>query len=131
MLHGLVSPARVAQTLDQPDYVAFFKDFESGSHNAIPQFIRGDFLTFTAPNDPVFYLHHTNVDRLWWVWQQRDPAERLYQAHGPTTDFRYHDGHEESEVSLEDVMPMGGLAEDTKMKLVMDTRAGFLCYEYE
>jgi tyrosinase len=131
MLHGLVSPARVAQTLEQPDYAAFFEDFESGSHNAIPQFIRGDFLTFTAPNDPVFYLHHANVDRLWWIWQQRDLEERLYQVRGPTTDFRYHEGHEDSEVSLDNLMPMGGLAEDTQMNLVMDTRAGFLCYEYE
>nr|A0A142I737.1 RecName: Full=Tyrosinase-like protein phomQ1'; AltName: Full=Phomopsin biosynthesis cluster protein Q1' [Diaporthe leptostromiformis]AMR44289.1 tyrosinase [Diaporthe leptostromiformis] len=131
MLHGLVSPSRVAQTLDKPDYIAFFEDFESGPHNAIPQFIRGDFLTFSAPNDPVFYLHHANVDRLWWLWQQRDPVGRLYQVRGPAKDFRYHEGHEVSEGSIEDVMPMGGLAEDIKMKSVMDTRAGFLCYEYE
>ncbi len=22
----------------------------------------------TSPADPVFWLHHANLDRLWWVW---------------------------------------------------------------
>jgi hypothetical protein len=25
----------------------------------------GDF----SPNDPLFWLHHANVDRLWAIWQ--------------------------------------------------------------
>lgn len=130
VLHDLISTARVAKTLDQPDYAAFFEDFESGAHNAIPQFIHGDFLTFTAPNDPVFFLHHANVDRLWWMWQMRAPAERLYRVRGPSKDFRFLDREDEPEASVEDVMPLGGLAEDTKIKQVLDTRSGFLCYEY-
>jgi len=24
--------------------------------------------------DPIFYLHHCNVDRLWWNWQQSNPG---------------------------------------------------------
>lgn len=27
----------------------------------------GDF--YSSPNDPVFYLHHAMVDRVWWIWQ--------------------------------------------------------------
>jgi tyrosinase len=23
----------------------------------------------TAPADPIFFMHHTNIDRLWWDWQ--------------------------------------------------------------
>lgn len=49
-IHQLVSPAHVQRTLDQPDYDAFFQAFEKGAHNAIPSFIRGDWLTFSAPN---------------------------------------------------------------------------------
>ena len=49
-LHRLISPERIEQTLSQADYASFFADFEEGPHNAIPQFIKGDFLTFTAPN---------------------------------------------------------------------------------
>jgi tyrosinase len=47
-----------------------------------------------SPNDPVFFLHHANVDRLWALWQERNPRQ-LYQPvrGGPSghnvTDFMY------------------------------------------
>lgn len=28
----------------------------------------------TAPLDPIFWLHHCNIDRLWEVWIKRDPT---------------------------------------------------------
>jgi len=28
----------------------------------------------TSPNDPVFFLHHCNVDRLWALWQVCNPS---------------------------------------------------------
>jgi tyrosinase len=27
----------------------------------------------TAPADPLFWMHHANIDRLWWKWQ-KSPA---------------------------------------------------------
>src|SRR5262249_48059350 len=27
----------------------------------------------TAALDPIFWLHHSNIDRLWEVWRKRDP----------------------------------------------------------
>ena len=28
----------------------------------------------TAPADPIFWMHHANIDRLWWQWQQAHPG---------------------------------------------------------
>jgi tyrosinase len=28
----------------------------------------------TSPNDPIFFLHHCNIDRLWSEWQQQNPT---------------------------------------------------------
>jgi tyrosinase len=34
----------------------------------------------TAAQDPIFWLHHANIDRLWWTWQQThaNPADRAW-----------------------------------------------------
>lgn len=53
-----VQPAAVEAVLNLPTYEEFFLALESGPHNQIPNGIRGDFMSFTAPNDPIFYLHH-------------------------------------------------------------------------
>jgi len=29
----------------------------------------------TAPADPIFWMHHANIDRLWWQWQQAHPGQ--------------------------------------------------------
>jgi hypothetical protein len=46
---------------------------ESGSqlHNRVHIWIGGDMGPGTSPNDPVFFLHHGNIDRIWAQWQQR------------------------------------------------------------
>ncbi|GAA0514687.1 tyrosinase [Paractinoplanes deccanensis] len=38
-------------------------------HNRVHNFVGGHMGTREAPNDPVFWLHHCNIDRLWWLWQ--------------------------------------------------------------
>jgi tyrosinase len=40
-------------------------------HNRVHVWIGGDMAPATSPNDPVFYLNHCNVDRIWEDWQQR------------------------------------------------------------
>ena len=27
------------------------------------------------PNDPIFFLHHANIDRLWAMWQDNNRAD--------------------------------------------------------
>jgi hypothetical protein len=49
---------------------------ESGSqlHNRVHIWIGGDMGPGTSPNDPVFFLHHCNIDHLWARWQYAHPA---------------------------------------------------------
>jgi tyrosinase len=37
-------------------------------HNQVHVWIGGDMGPATSPNDPVFYLNHCNVDRIWEAW---------------------------------------------------------------
>jgi tyrosinase len=47
-------------------------------HNPVHVWVGGSMAQSTSPNDPVFFLHHCNVDRLWAIWQERHPNERPY-----------------------------------------------------
>ncbi|HEX6163379.1 MAG TPA: tyrosinase family protein [Vicinamibacterales bacterium] len=50
---------------------------------AAPTFVAGPMsIPAVAVNDPVFWLHHCNVDRLWSAWQQRNPPGSYAPASG-------------------------------------------------
>ena len=44
------------------------------NHGRGHYFIGGDMGGQSTPNDPVFFLHHANVDRLWAMWQDENRA---------------------------------------------------------
>ncbi|MDQ3890007.1 MAG: tyrosinase family protein [Actinomycetota bacterium] len=83
----LTSAQRTAQA-----NAAFRKYLEWLLHNGIHVWIGGINNTFTdgghmtfpavAVNDPVFFLHHANVDRLWTIWQQANPSLGYEPASG-------------------------------------------------
>jgi tyrosinase len=53
-----------------------YGQLESQPHNVVHSAmggLMGDPLT--AAEDPIFWLHHANIDRLWWVWQQTHPGD--------------------------------------------------------
>jgi tyrosinase len=41
-----------------------------GPHNAVG----GTMASSSSPADPIFWLHHTMIDRVWSVWQTANPA---------------------------------------------------------
>lgn len=44
-------------------------------HNAVHVWVGGTMGMATSPNDPVFWMHHAMIDRLWAMWQKRNPRE--------------------------------------------------------
>jgi tyrosinase len=46
----------------------------SGLHNRVHVWVGSDMLRSSSPNDPVFYLNHCNVDRIWAAWLERNGA---------------------------------------------------------
>ena len=57
--------------------------------------IDGGHMTFPAVsvNDPVFWLHHCNVDRIWSIWQ-RKVANSQYRPQGTGTTNVGHNGND-------------------------------------
>ncbi|MFF0430154.1 tyrosinase family protein [Streptomyces sp. NPDC004520] len=77
--------------------------------------IGGDMSTTSAPNDPIYWLHVANLDRLWALWQSSNP-----------TRVRAYDGVNSSgrPAVLTDTMPVY----DVPVASVMDTAALGYCY---
>ncbi|KAL0069248.1 hypothetical protein AAF712_003612 [Marasmius tenuissimus] len=65
----------------QPDYNNMHFTLENGPHNSIHNRVGGEMGPHWAPNDPIFYMHHANVDRVWAKWQG-DNATRLEDYSG-------------------------------------------------
>lgn len=48
---------------------------EWSGHNMIHGFVGGDMGRLDrSPNDPLFWMHHANIDRIWTVWAARQSA---------------------------------------------------------
>ena len=56
-------------------YFQFTQDLENGPHGNGHNWIGGDMRTMNSPRDPAFWFHHAQVDRIWYLWQQRYPNE--------------------------------------------------------
>ena len=72
----------------------------------------------------MFFLHHVNLDRLWWQWQQTAPTERLNGYSGRAYN------NTDVAAALADTLDMGGLARNIQVVDVMDTTGGRFCYGY-
>ena len=75
--------------------------------------------------DPLFFLHHTQLDRLWWKWQQADLAKRLNDYTGRAVFNATNKA-----AGLGDLLLYGDLGPSVKVSEIMDTMAGPLCYAY-
>jgi tyrosinase len=56
-----------------------------GLHNQVHVWVGGDMGPASSPNDPVFFLHHCNVDRLWERWMNINGRNYLPDMSAPAT----------------------------------------------
>lgn len=84
----------------------------------------GDMTFMHSVNDPIFWLHHANVDRLWWEWQKSGlKRSRRNALLNPLFDYRgqTNDGQQ---VTISDMLnPFGLTVNDT---FLIET----FCYAY-
>jgi tyrosinase len=86
-------PSRVVRLIDEcKDLGCVNEQFDipdgvpSGVHAAGHWQVGLDALdVYASPSDPVFWLHHAQVDRVWTIWQGQAPEERNMQVWGTGT----------------------------------------------
>ncbi|MFC9078261.1 tyrosinase family protein [Streptomyces sp. NPDC057062] len=60
-------------------------------HNRVHVWVGGQMATGVSPNDPVFWLHHAYVDKLWAKWQRRHPASGYLPLSGTRDVIDLHE----------------------------------------
>jgi len=121
------------QTLDGG---ASGKGFTPGVHSIGHLGVGGDMTNlWSSTNDPLFWLHHTELDRLWAIWQG-DNATRLQDVAAPTTlSFGSLLGAKGKKTTLQTIIWQGQFPPDLAIGRIVDTQnkngTGILCYRYE
>jgi tyrosinase len=138
----LYTPEAIAEINTQESFVDFELYLENKPHGAIHSAVGGAFGDMgpsSSPNEPLFFLHHTQVDRLWWLWQQSNPSVRNAEYVGIRERTPGFGGRPllpgevapvDPPATLEDVMPFMKLADDLPVSAVMTTQSDVLCYTY-
>ncbi|KAF8053794.1 hypothetical protein FPV67DRAFT_1461980 [Lyophyllum atratum] len=151
-----LKPSREVDVLKNPNYERFAVALEGnldwntdfGIHNAGHLCIEGDMAdVFISPGDPLFYVFHANIDRIWWKWQQANPSARRFDVGNPIAprvplfaDLYPNPPPGNVTLDFELTMgPLGGNRLTVETARVMDTRgttpdefeAGLLCYTYK
>lgn len=115
MFQGLMS--------GDPRYISGEVGVHGGGHNMVG----GDLSDpFTAPNDPMFFLHHAQVDRVYWIWQMQDFKNRQ-NVFGTQTLLDFPPS---PNATVEDFLDVSPLNDQVKIKDMMNTVGGPLCYVY-
>ncbi|PGH02445.1 tyrosinase [Blastomyces parvus] len=83
---------------------------------------------YSSPQEPAFFLHHGQIDRLWSIWQWLDIKERRDAVHGTLTLANIPPTRNGT---LDDIIDLGPLAPPVTVREVMSTIDGPFCYLYE
>lgn len=80
---GMAAKSVVDGCLAKNNYLDFWNCVERGPHGAGHGAVGADMVNpVSSPGDPVFYLHHTWLDRIWAKWQAQNPEVRLKEIGG-------------------------------------------------
>lgn len=113
------------QTVMQGDFANGVYGVHTGGHFTIGGDPGGDI--FTSPGDPAFYLHHGQIDRTWWIWQNQNLTARQNAISGTIT---LNNSPPSRNGTLDDLIDLGVNAAPIAIRNVMSTTAGPLCYIY-
>jgi len=118
--------AALVAELAQTTY-AGFRAMEVSSHVPGHTWTGGTMNSRGSPGDPLFFLHHCNIDRLWAIWQLNHPAPGVAQYTQDPSNADHPD-YTGSKDGINDVMFAGVLGGGVTPATVLDHRV--LGYRY-
>lgn len=62
----------IDKILKKKSFLLFTHALEGGPHNFVHGWVNGTMSSVpTAPADPIFWMHHAQIDRIWSMWQKK------------------------------------------------------------
>ncbi|KAH9428180.1 hypothetical protein MCOR02_011668 [Pyricularia oryzae] len=87
---------------------------------------------FTSPNDPAFFVHHGQMDRVWFLWQEQDRAARLHDlGKGLYAHQTWWNEPPSNLTSPDEIIDLGYSGGKIAIKDLADTTSGPFCYIYQ
>lgn len=86
---------------------------------------------FASPTDPAFFLHHGQIDRLWWEWQLQDPTDRIYGDNALFGTGTMLNIPPSPNTTLTDYETFVILDQPRQVQELMSAEAGRFCYRYQ
>ena len=72
---NLPTQTEVDAILKADNYLNFTSELEDGPHNQVHRWVGGTMDDIMwSPADPIFWMHHAQIDRIWSIWQQSNPS---------------------------------------------------------
>ncbi|KAF7324633.1 Tyrosinase central domain-containing protein [Mycena kentingensis (nom. inval.)] len=133
-IRGFLTGEQVQAVLEEQSFESFRIRLEGapvyptmGLHDAGHNLVGGEMADrYSSPGDPVFYLHHAFLDKIWWDWVQMDSASRITDVSGRSTVEPPF-----TDITLDFELDMLGLVPTVTVREVMDLDSESLCYTYE
>ena len=119
----------IADLWTQSSIHTFHPLLEKGAHVGGHLYMGGDGSdVYSSPNEPVFFLHHGQIDRLWTVWQGLDLKHRKDGIDGTLT---FGNIPPSENATLDSIMHMGIPAGgDLPISYAQNAVGGDYCYMY-
>ncbi|KAJ3526902.1 hypothetical protein NMY22_g9986 [Coprinellus aureogranulatus] len=137
LVRGMQEFARQAYTTSNVDRILkaeTFEDFRNladeltmrGIHGSGHLLVGGEMTnTYSAGADPLFYMHHGGLDRVWWQWQEINRETHLYDISGPSTKFG------SDNITLDFELDFPALGPNITVRDTMDSLLEPNCFTYE
>ncbi|KAL1859478.1 hypothetical protein Daus18300_009623 [Diaporthe australafricana] len=138
----------IEECMAETNYTGALDCLMSTPHAAGHGGVGGTMLDVSAsPAEPLFFLHHTNLDRLWWNWQQASPDDRTYDigserniplySYASSMNFSYpssslidYSGDDGNITTLNHVLWIAEIVPNVTINDVMDLSGSTICAEY-
>ena len=85
---GFTGEASLLATIGaQANFQNFRPTLEGSPHAAPHVYVGGHMTTYSSPEDPLFWIHHCNVDRIWALWQDYYGYDEIAKASYTNTQY--------------------------------------------